>query len=202
MSQRIVINNPSTVYVHFTEECPKLFVVRDDTGDVFYFRHISYPVPRIKFRMPIYGVYFSDTPIEIDEIVPIEIPDYVRNPNLPPPQRDRIKDVFYKYNPSLGTVARIHTDTGLIEHGPRYRSLIKPMQVFIDEHEKAHMFYLDEDLCDMLALVNFIRMGYNESTAYYTLSKVLRRSSQQMDRVKSMYADICNNIQPNFNPGE
>lgn len=200
--QRLVIDNPSTVYVKFSEYCPKLFVVRDDTGDVFYFRYISSPVPRIKFQMPIYGVYFSDIPIEVDKIVPIEIPDFARKPNLPPPQRDRIKDVYYKYNPSLSTVASINTETGQIQHGPRYKSLIRPMQVFIDEHEKAHMFYLSEDLCDMLALVNFIRMGYNVSTAYYTLSKVLRKSPEQMDRVKSMYREICNNIQPNFNPGE
>lgn len=179
-----------------------MFVVRDSAGNVFYFRHIAYPVPRIKFNLNLHDVYFTDTPIDVYAIVPIEIPYFARNPRLPAPQRDRIKDVYYRYNPNLGTVARITTETGLIEHGPRYKSLIKPMQVFIDEHEKAHMFYLDEDLCDALALVNFIRMGYNISTAYYTLSKVLMKSPQQMERVKEMYRNICNNIDPTFNPGE
>lgn len=202
MSQRIVVDNPSTVYIRFAASVPKRFEVRDSRGHVHYFRDISEPVPRIKFRMPIYGVYFTDTPIEIVKIVPIEIPDFVRNPVLPKPTRDRVKDVFFTYNPSLDTVARIHTDTGQIEHGPRYKELIRPMKVFIDEHEKAHMFYLDEDDCDMLALVNFIRLGWNESTAYYTLSRVLRRSPQQMERVKSIYYAICKNISPNFNPGE
>jgi len=137
-------------------------------------------------------------------VYPIDIPEFVRNPVLPAPERDRWTDVYYRYNPNLGTVARIHTDgpqAGLIEHGPRYKMLIRPMQIFIDEHEKAHMFYLTEENCDIFALINFIRMGYNESTAYYTLSKVLKKSPQQMNRTKELYLSICDKIHPNFNPG-
>jgi hypothetical protein len=201
MAQRVVVNSPSSVYIRFTEEMPKLFVIYDSSGDVHYFRYLDGSTPRIKFRMPIPGVYTCETPIEIVKIVPIEIPQAVLSPSLPPAERDRWKPVFFKYNSDLGTVARIDTSTGLIEHGPRYKRLIKPIQVFIDEHEKAHMFYLTEEKCDLMALVNFVRMGYNESTAYYALSMVLRKTPQQMERAKELYRSIMAGIQENFNPG-
>jgi hypothetical protein len=198
---RVVIDRPSSVYIRFTQEMPKLFVIYDPSGDVHYFRYLNGSTPRIKFRMPIHGVYSTDTPIEVIKIVPIEIPDTVIKPNLPPAERDRWKPVSYRYNKDLGTVARIDTMTGIIEHGPRYKQLIKPLQVFIDEHEKAHMFYLTEENCDLLALINFIRMGYNESTAYYALSMVLKKSAMQMERTKELYRNIVEGLQTNFNPG-
>lgn len=201
MPQRIVINSPSSVYVRFSAEMPKLFVILDSSGDVHYFRYMDGATPRIKFRMPVIGVYSSETPVDIVKIVPIEIPKSVLSPTLPPAERDRWKPVTFRYNPDLGTVARINTGTGLIEHGPRYKSLIKPIQVFIDEHEKAHMFYLSEEKCDLMALINFVRMGYNESTAYYALSMVLKKSPEQMDRAKEMYKNISSGMQNNFNPG-
>lgn len=199
----MLINTPSSVYVRFTEGTPKLFQVFDGYGHVHYFRYISDPsVSRIKFRMPVRGNYTFNVPLEIVKTVPIEIPDYVKNPVLPTPERDLWKPVRFKYDNTLDTVARIFPDTGLILHGPRYNELSRPMQIFIDEHEKAHMFYdKTEEYCDLFALVSFIRMGYNESTAYYVLSNVLRRSAQQMDRVKFILSEIQQNINPNFNPG-
>lgn len=198
MPQKINISSPSTVYVQFTGEMPRLFVVYDLSGEVNYFRYLNGQVPRIKFRMPVPGMYHSDNDFQVIKTVPIEIPDNL--PLLPAPERDRWKDISYVYNPSLTTVARIHTDTGVVEHGPRYKALTRPMQIFIDEHEKGHFFYKTESLCDLYALVNFIRMGYNESTAYYILSNVIKRSSDQMERVKQLFKNI-EIFQPNFNPG-
>lgn len=201
MPQSIIVSSPSTVKIRFTQMMPKKFVINDANGNVHYFRYLSGSIPRIKFRMPIPGTYSTDTPIEITSIGPIEIPEYVINPSLPPATRNRWKTPVYKFNPELGTVARIFTDTGVIEHGPRYKLLMKPMQVFIDEHEKGHMLYDREEDCDLYAIVNFVRMGYNESTAYYALSMVIKRSAQQMDRVKSLFKTIVGGIQPDFNPG-
>lgn len=199
MPQRIVIDNPSTVYIRFLGPSPGLFRVYDDTGEVHYFRYLGQNTPRIKFRMPIYGTYSTNDEVEITAIVPIEIPEFVLKPILPPAERDRWKQVYYKYNKSLGTVARIDTNTGIIEHGPRYKELIRPMQIFIDEHEKAHLFYFTEEYCDYMALINYVRMGWNESLAYYSLANVLHKSEQQMNRAHELYKAIVNKIQPNFN---
>src|ERR1700761_114867 len=100
MPQSIAINNPSTVYIRFSQQVPKKFCVYDSSGDEFYFRYMpgAAPSTRIKFRMPIYGYYTFNVPVEIVKVVPIEIPDFVRNPVLPKPQRDRWKDVTFVYN--------------------------------------------------------------------------------------------------------
>lgn len=203
MPQNLVIDHPSSVYVSFPDGTPRLFKVYDAAGEVYYFRYLG-NTPRIKFRMPVPGVYSFDVnqSVSVVKIVPIEIPDSVRNPQLPEPERDRWKDVYFKYNPNLGTVARIDTTTGLVEHGPRYKQLSKPMQIFIDEHEKAHMFYFTEEKCDLMALINYVRMGYNESVAYWTLANVLKKSTQQMNRAYELYNAISNLINPNFNPGQ
>lgn len=196
------VNSPSTVYIRFTAGTPKLFRVIDGSGEVQYFRYIPDPsVSRIKFRMPVRGNYTFNAAVEVVDMKPIEIPDWVKNPKLPAPQRDMWKPVFYKYDPSLDTVARIYPTTGLILHGPRYRELCRPLQIFIDAHERAHMFYETEEYCDLFALVDFIRMGYNESMAYYALSNVLKYSEQQMNRVRFIFTEIQKNINPNFNPG-
>lgn len=133
----MLVNNPSSIYIRFTEGTPKVFQVFDGYGHVHYFRYIPDPsVSRIKFRMPVRGNYTFNVPIEIVKVVPIEIPDYVKNPKLPTPERDLWKPIRYQYKKDLDTVARIYPETGLILHGPRYNELSKPMQIFIDEHEK------------------------------------------------------------------
>lgn len=198
-SVSINIDFPSTVYIQFTGVMPKLFVLRDGSGDVHYFRYLNGSIPRIKFNMPIAGMYTTDNEIQVVKIVPIEIPDNL--PTLPPAERDRLKPVTFVFNPNLKFTASINTHTGIIEHGPKYMGLIKPVQIFIDEHEKGHMFYKTEEKCDLFALVNFIRMGYNESTAYYALSSVIKKSPEQMKRVKDMFNNLDKSFSPNFNPG-
>lgn len=198
MPLNIDVSNPSTIYVHFLTPMPKLFVLYDSSNEVFYFRYLSGQVPRIKFNVPIPGVYHTDNDLYVSKVVPIEIPDNL--PSLPPAQRDRLKDVFFTYDETLQYTASIDTISGNIIHGPKWKSLIKPLQIFIDEHEKGHFFYEDEEKCDLYALVNFVRMGYNESMAYFCLANVIKRSAEQMQRVRELFSKI-NSFAPDFQPG-
>lgn len=197
MPQSVNVSSPSTVYVKFTGSLPRLFVLYDGQ-EVHYFRYLDGKTPRIKFRMPVPGLYNSDNDFEIVKTVPVEIPDDL--PSLPPAERDRWKGINVTYDPELMFTASIDTNAGTIYVGKKFRSLIKPVQIFIIEHEKGHFFYETEEKCDLFALVNFIRMGYNESTAYFALANVIRRSPQQMQRVRELFNQISV-VHPNFNPG-
>lgn len=197
----ITVAEPSTLYIKFTGEIPKCFIFGNpETGEIFFFRYISGSIPRIKFNVPLPGVYEGNVPFDVVKLTPIQIP-VLSLPVLPPATRNRWKgdDIEVQFNPQLETIARNFTDVGIIEVGPRYEALIQPIKYFILLHEQGHFFYDDEFNCDLYALVNFIREGYNVSTAYYTLEKYLMKSQEQMERVRALFSKI-NSIQP-FNSG-
>jgi hypothetical protein len=165
--------------------------------DTYYFRYLNGNVnagatPRIKFNIPDPGIYVGNAPFEVVKVVPIEIPDAL--PELPPAERDRWKDIKLVYNPEMNktsiTPIRIYSDTGVVEYGPRFLQLIPPIQVFLIEHERGHLFYKTEQYCDMYALLNFIRKGYNQSTAYYALTHILSRTKENAGRIKTIFNNI------------
>lgn len=183
------INNPSTVFIQFVGNPPKYFCLYDEKKRVYYFRYLDGKTPRIKFNIPDAGMYESDKPFQVVKIVSIEHPDSY--PDLPPAERNRWKEPTFVYNPNLiGTPARIYTDTGVIEHSPDYYKYPPPIRLCLDLHEMGHFLYSTEEYCDLFALVNFLRMGYNRSTMYYTLSTILSRSSQNLDRLKYLLTQI------------
>lgn len=185
------VNNPSTVYIQFSG-CPRYFCVYDEKGRIYYFRFMDGKTPRIKFNIPDPGKYTGDRQFMITRIVDIELP--ASYPELPPAERDRWKDVTFVYNPELkGTPARIFTETGVIEHSPQWYSYPPPIRLFLDLHEMGHMLYKTEMYCDLYALVNFLRMGYNRSTAYYAMDKILSRSQENIDRIKFLLTQIVAN---------
>lgn len=188
------VNNPCTIYVRFVEEMPRIFLLDSvSAGEGYYFRYLDGKTPRIKFNVPDSGVYNTNVPVELVKISPIEIPG--NTPTLPPANRDRFKPVTLWYNPELDSKAttpiRIYTEPGIIEYGDRFKSFISPIQKFLMLHEQGHFFYTEEENCDMYALVNFVRMGYNQSTAYYALAHILSRHGDAVKRLKT----LLNNIQ-------
>ncbi len=193
--QQISVSKPVTIYIKFTEAVPKIFKLFKETDTVdtennlYYFRYLG-TTPRIKFNVPDAGKYYSFTPFEVVKTVPIETPPFY--PTLPPAERDRKKPVTMFVNPALkgGTPARIFTDTGRIEVSPDFFSLPITVRLFLLLHEESHFFYETEQYCDMMALINFLRKGYNQSTAFYSLTDFLKRSPQNIDRLKFMFSQI------------
>lgn len=192
---QVEVTKPSTIYVRFPEEVPRLFLldcVTSEGVDGYYFRYLD-KTPRIKFNVPDPGVYVTNVPVEIVKIVSIEIPEHT--PELPPANRDRLKPITEWYNPEMDkettTPIRIYTEPGIVEYGDRFMNFIEPIKKFLFLHEKGHFFYTEEEDCDFYALVNFVRLGYNQSTAYYALTHILQRSRNNVERIKS----ILNNIQ-------
>lgn len=190
----MIISDPSTIYIKIMGQIPMCFVIGNTDG-VQYFRYLHGKIPRLKFNIPLPGDYDANVPFEIVKISPIEIP-FLALPVLPQADRNRWTDnPEIVFNPTLSnTIARNFTESGTIEVGPRFEQLISPMKIFIIDHELGHFFYSDEFNADLFALVNFVRKGYNVSTAYYTLEKYLNKSKLQVNRLKDMF-DKINTIQ-------
>lgn len=187
------VSKPCTVYISFVGETPKLFNLYDSNGDLHYFRYLDGRTPRIKFNLPIPGSYTSDKAFNVVKIVPIEIPDMW--PPIPEADRDRYRTMNIVHVPELkGTPARIYTDgpfAGRVEVSDEFIGYPKPVRTFLLLHEQGHMFYSKEEDCDLWAIINYLRLGYNRAMAYYSLHFVLRRTPENVYRLKM----ALNNIQ-------
>lgn len=187
------VTKPSTFYVQFTEIMPRTFILANlNEKEECYFRYLDGKTPRIKFNVPDPGVYETNVPVKIVKEVDIEIPS--RFPKLPPANRDRWQPVKQVYNKDLDRITttpiRIYSEIGVVEYGDRYLSYTKPVQKFLYFHELGHMFYREEENCDMYALINFIRAGYNQSTAFYLMEHILHRTPQKIDRMRALFNNI------------
>ena len=203
------------MYVSFPGQNPNKFKLFHEKHGLYFFRDLQGKVPRIKFNLCHAGNYNSQTPFRVEKIVGLEIPDNL--PSLPSYERDKIKDFVIVDNPRLTTPARIFVDKGIIEKGSGLKRFPKPIRVFILLHEVGHFFYgvnqsdIDkansmsenegreylsqrrnesEKKCDLFALVYYLKMGYNRSMAFYSLSTVLSRSQDNVDRVKELAKKI------------
>jgi hypothetical protein len=190
----LTITKPSTVYIKFPVKdingnaipLPRRFCVLDNECKLYFERFLNGKTPRIKFNIPNEGNYQIITPCDIVKIVSIEIPNL--SISLPPFERDRVKDIKIICNPDLtGTPARIFSFDGIIEKGRELYRYPKPMRVFFLLHEVGHLYYKTEKFCDLFALVHFLQMGYNMSTAMYCLTNVLKRTPQNNERVVYIY---------------
>lgn len=210
------IKKPCTVYIKFTGNNPQAFRLTHDEHGLYFFRDLQGKIPRIKFNLCHAGVYESTTPFEVVKVVPIEIPETL--PGLPPYERNDIKDFTIIDNPQLvGSPARVFAKQGIIERGINFYKLPKPVRVFILLHEVGHFFYgitpdkvakanqmsdpdgreyikyhrnESEKKCDLFALIHYLNMGYNRSMAFYSLSQVLSRSQDNINRLKTLFNNI------------
>jgi hypothetical protein len=157
---------------------------------LYFWRHLNGKTPRIKFNIPDPGEYYFNVPVSIVKITGIEIPDNL--PELPPAERNRYKgqpEIIIDEN--LDDMARNFTADNVIVLGKRWINLPSwPVQLFIQLHEKWHAFYLTEEYCDMAAMIDFLRMGYNRSTAFYALDHFLTDTNVNRYRIKQLFNNI------------
>jgi hypothetical protein len=112
------------------------------------------------------------------------------NITLPKAERGRIRPIKIVYNEELeGTPARIFTtaNPAVIELGAKFKTFPIQIKLFILLHEYAHLFYETEWKVDTLALKLFLQMGGNPSQAFYALSKVLKDTPENNERVQRLF---------------
>lgn len=210
------IDRKCTVYTSFTGELPRVFKLWNSKGELYYKRYLDGKTPRIKFNLLHPDNYTGNVPFKVVKISDIELPEQL--PELPPYSRNRVKDVTIVYDENLsGTPAQINTGKGVIKRGKTFFTFSKPVRVFILLHEIGHFYYgvnerdieianqMSEDNgraylkkkmqegeinCDLFALVRFLNMGFNRSTAFQALKEVLKRSPENIKRIQSMLNNI------------
>lgn len=213
---QVSVKKPCTFYIQFKGVPPRSFNLFHEKYGLYFFRNLDGKTPRIKFNLCHPGVYSSPQDFEVVKCVPIEKPATL--PALPPYERNEIKDFVIVDNPDLqGSPARVFVKEGIVERGRELFRLPKPVRVFILLHEVGHFFYgitegdmrraskmSDPDArdfltrrrnesemkCDLFALIHFLEMGYNRSTAFYALSNVLHRSSDNNKRLQALFNNI------------
>lgn len=186
----VQVTNPCTLYIRFLAEQPRTFILQNSAdGDYYFFRYLDSRTPRIKFNVPDPGEYIGNVPFEVIKETAIELPDRIQK--LPPPERERfLEEPKIIIDPTLDLLASNDSVNGIMVFGKKWLDLPKVLRYFIMLHEKYHQFYLTEDYCDLGAMVDFFRSGYNRCTAYYALKTVLSRTPENIRRCMKMLDNI------------
>lgn len=190
--QRVIKNsNPSTYILKFFEDVDR-FTIKDARGRIYYYRYLPYGTRSIKVNIPDAGTYYLSQFVEATR-KPLDITTQVNRINLPKPERNRDKDYFITHDPNeTSSPAIIYTKTGHIITGRNFPALPIPMKIFILLHEIGHFKYKTEKFCDLYAFIEFVKMGYNPSTAMYCLTDYLRRKPENDERIDYLYNQMVN----------
>lgn len=195
--QHVLKNNRPTSYIiSFLNNVDK-FTIFDNKGKVYYYRYLPYNErdKPIKVNIPDPGLYYFSNDAIIKE-KPLIVTPEVFKIRLPQRERNRDKSYFIEHDPNqTESPAIIYTDIGRIVTGTKFKELPIPMKIFVLLHEIGHFRYSTERFCDLYATIEFIKLGYNPSTAMYCLTDVLKNSNGKTDRVNYIF-DILkqNNI--------
>lgn len=188
--QHVVKNSsPSTYYIQFLQGVDSFSIV-DKNNKPYYYRYFKPGTTNVKVNIPDPGVYYFSKDANIKR-VPLEIVREVRNIRLPKQERNREKNYFIRHdNNEVDSPALIYTETGEIITGRKFNNLSIPMKIFILLHEIGHFKYQTEKYCDLYATVEFIKMGYNPSTAIYCLTDELRHNINNDERINYVYNEL------------
>lgn len=163
--------------------------ILDDKGRTYYERKAN--GKNLKVNFPRSGAYrfvncypVNCLPLQMNEakfslFAPerkrvVKMPDIVKNENFNGP-------------------ARINTKDARIELGPPFFALPIPTKIFILLHEIGHFYYKTESKCDAFAYYHFCKLGYNNSQAFYALSKVITLHNENLKRLFTLLKLIQQN---------
>lgn len=187
--QAVKINKPSTVYFKFFV-IPETFELKDAKGKTYFYRYLPKAIKgnTVKVNIPDTGVYYANVNTEAN-IRPLSINRKVYNISLPDRERWRDRPFKVTYDPkeAKDSPAVIYTFNGDIYTGDKFKEASIPIRVFFLLHELGHFRYQTEKYCDLYATVEFIKMGYNPSTAMYALTDYLKDKPQNNERINFVF---------------
>lgn len=163
------------------------FTITDEKGRIYFYRLLPNGCKNFKVNIPDPGVYNFSVDAVIKEKPLIVIPEVFKI-RLPKRERNRDKNYFIEHDPNqIESPAIIYTDIGRIVTGKKFKELPIPMRIFVLLHEIGHFRYSTEKFCDLYAAIEFIKLGYNPSTAIYCLTDVLRNSAGKNERINYVF---------------
>ena len=181
----ICIKEPSTLLMR-KHHLSRGATIYDEKGRCIYKRNMLGHADNFSLNLPTAGTYYFGQDLQVRDRLHL-VPNKVRF-SLPEPERNKFKPFKIEFNQKLsGTPARIFTDAGVIEIGEKYYKYDPPTRLFILLHELGHYFYKTEWKTDTFALYYYLKLGYNKSQAFYSLSKVLHPSENNMKRIINLF---------------
>jgi hypothetical protein len=185
MMKKICINEPSTLLMRKNRNV-RCATIYNNKGKVIYKRFFNGHADNFSLNVPTVGTYYFGQELQVRDRLHL-VPNKVKF-SLPEPERNKFKPFKIEFNEKLnGTPARIFTDAGVIEIGANYYKYAPPTRLFILLHELGHYFYKTEWKTDTFALYYYLKLGYNKSQAFYSLSKVLHPSEGNMKRILNLF---------------
>lgn len=179
----------ATIEIFFNAPLPKHIKVYHN-GELYFFRDMHIPQQRLKFNVCHSGKFSINEDCNEIHILPLVIHEL--NVTLPPPDRHLLKPFKIVLNPNLTTTpARNFTHKGIIEISPKFKKYPFCIRKFIIYHERGHFYYKNEEDADLWAANEFIKAGYNNSSAFYALKNVLNFDSKiNKDRIKKLFKNL------------
>jgi len=182
---KISIKEPSTLLMRKKSCTGNPVKIYNQKGQCVYHRHLGH-ADNFSLNLPSVGTYYFGDDLQVRDRLHL-VPNKVKF-SLPEPERNRYKPFKIEFNGKLkGTPARIFTQEGVIEVSPQYYKYDPPTRLFILLHELGHYFYQTEWKTDTFALYYYLKLGYNKSQAFYSLSKVLHPSERNMERIIRLF---------------
>lgn len=184
----IDLKKPSTITAE-KEEAGAVQMI-DKFGRLWYFRP-QMKAGLFKFNQPYAGRFFCRgfTPVKIEPLshirYDIDLPKFERENN---PELKSIEAGLIGHSPAL-----VFAKQGrVIIDKEKFAKMPPPVRLFVLLHEMGHRHYTTEHYCDIFALKKFLEMGFNPSTAFLSLSRILdtkegKRGTANTARIKQLF---------------
>jgi hypothetical protein len=152
-------------------------------GILYHEREFKQPVNFFTFNAVKSGEYTFTQPVQKSETAPIK---KLSTAGIFLPNKERFykADFYIVKNDNYDGKARMYKETGEIQTGRLFEQYNEQIKEFIILHEIGHFFYSTEWKCDLYALMQYLKKGYNQSQAYSALSKVLYKSPENLQRIQ------------------
>lgn len=181
------VQSPSTVSFESPAPVNKIVVI-DGRGVPFYYRRFKQGTREFKINFPRPGKY--KVPGSYKTVLNgLQIGEL---PQLPTPERNRQTNKPFRVikRQLPGTPARIYTNQRVIVYSPELDKFDLSTQLFILFHELGHFYYATEEFADLFAFYWMKKLGYNDSSSIYALTKILKPTERNRKRIHSLFNHI------------
>ena len=141
------------------------------------------------------GEFFFNLPrgefLTENKLIALKEPLPVSLPKLPRPEKENVfpRSVKIKIekNPNK---ASIWIDSHSIQVDPQIFKRTLPEIVFILFHEAGHYLYKDESKCDLYAVHEMLKRGYNPSQCYFAIHNALGDYTSSLERKECIHKKL------------
>lgn len=154
----------------------KFLRIYDGQGRLFYFFDMKPGRHDLHFNLPP-GVYTTNNNVRRGSVRKYKLPSLPKKERSYTPPREL--KISYANNPNKAT---IDVTRGTVVLDYSIQNLSRPQKVYILYHEKGHHFYATEHYCDLYAMRQMLRDGFNPSQIARSIAGALGNTHLSNER--------------------